>query len=249
MQFSKETLQILKNYAELNSNFLFKEGNYVATKTDKVISYAKIDEHIPKTFGIYDLNNFLSVLNIDKSDYDLVFDDEFVNVTSMNGRNSIRYSITNPTMLLIPESQEEVVKKSDGKIKIQTNPEFLIPNYNTLLPKFKPTVTFELSQEDYDRILKVSRILGNTHIAIENDGTLVKLIAFNDKTSSCNTNSITLDIPVIDNIYKLIFTIEKFNILSGKYFVEISERGMSKFTNLDRELVYFIPLESSSYFR
>ena len=66
MELSENTLQILKNYAGINSNIVFNEGNNIQTISEakNVLSAASTVEDFPQNFGIYDLNEFLNVLGL-----------------------------------------------------------------------------------------------------------------------------------------------------------------------------------------
>lgn len=66
MELSEQTMQVLKNYASINGNIVISEGNQVKTISEakNVLSSASLDVEFPQTFGIYDLNEFLSVLSL-----------------------------------------------------------------------------------------------------------------------------------------------------------------------------------------
>ena len=66
MQFSNDTIDILKNFSEINQNILVKEGNTLSTISvmKNILADAEITETFPKEFGIYDLNDFLAKASI-----------------------------------------------------------------------------------------------------------------------------------------------------------------------------------------
>jgi hypothetical protein len=66
MELSDKTLNILKNYASINPNIVFQEGNTLKTISvaRNVMSQTSLEETLPSSFGIYDLNEFLSVLSL-----------------------------------------------------------------------------------------------------------------------------------------------------------------------------------------
>ena len=65
MELSEGTLQVLKNFATINSNIVIKQGNALKTISEakNLLASASILEDIPIDFGIYDLNQFLNVLS------------------------------------------------------------------------------------------------------------------------------------------------------------------------------------------
>jgi len=66
MQLTAETLAILKNYATINQNIQFKEGQTLSTISPQknILTSAEISEDIPSTFAIYDLNKLLGALSL-----------------------------------------------------------------------------------------------------------------------------------------------------------------------------------------
>jgi hypothetical protein len=66
MELSDRTLSVLKNFANINSNIVFREGNELKTISvaKNILAKVTLDDDIPSTFGIYDLNEFLSVLGL-----------------------------------------------------------------------------------------------------------------------------------------------------------------------------------------
>ena len=60
MELNEDTLQILKNFASINSNIVFDEGSTIKTISEakNILSEATISESFPQKFGVYDLNEF-----------------------------------------------------------------------------------------------------------------------------------------------------------------------------------------------
>ena len=58
MKLSKSTLDILKNFKEINQSILFKQGNSLKTISvmKNILAEATIEEELPRDFGIYDLS-------------------------------------------------------------------------------------------------------------------------------------------------------------------------------------------------
>ena len=65
MKLNENTKDILKNFSEINTNILIKPGNQLATISTmrNIFAKATISESFEKEFGIYDLNEFLSVVS------------------------------------------------------------------------------------------------------------------------------------------------------------------------------------------
>ena len=81
MQISKETLEVLSNFASINPNILISPGQQLKTiaEAKNIMASAEITEDFPQEFGIYDLNEFLSVLGL-VDDPNLDFSEDSVKV-------------------------------------------------------------------------------------------------------------------------------------------------------------------------
>ena len=78
MNISDETLDVLKNFASINPNIVINPGQNIKTISEakNIMASAEIVEDFPQEFGVYDLNEFLSVLSLVQP-ADLSFDDKF----------------------------------------------------------------------------------------------------------------------------------------------------------------------------
>ena len=63
MKLSEQTVNILKNFSDINQNILVKSGNQLQTMSTmkNILGTAEVSETFPRDFGIYDLNEFLGV--------------------------------------------------------------------------------------------------------------------------------------------------------------------------------------------
>ena len=74
MKLSTQTIAILKNYATINQNILFKVGKNLMTISPQknILSSSEIEEDIPQQFAIYDLNRLLGAMSLfDKPELDV----------------------------------------------------------------------------------------------------------------------------------------------------------------------------------
>ena len=62
MKLSDNTINLLKNFKEINQSILFKKGNKLRTISvmKNILAEATVSEDFPKDFGIYDLNQYLN---------------------------------------------------------------------------------------------------------------------------------------------------------------------------------------------
>lgn len=223
MKLSGNTLNILKNFATINQGILFKKGKTLRTVSAQknVMAEASITEEIPTEFGVYDLNNFLSVLTLHKDDPVIDFDTSNVLISGLQGRSKIKYRFC-PANLIVAAPDKPI-----------TMPE--------------AEISFELKQDDFDWIMKATSVLASSHVAIESDGQKIYAIALDITNDAAHTDSLEIGEGNGDK-YKMIFKIENIKLISGSYDVKISSKGISNFKNKTVNLQYWIATETGSKF-
>lgn len=224
MKLSAETLAILKNFATINQGIFFKKGNVLSTisQSKNIVVDARISEQIPQDFGIYDLNNFLSVMSLFKDGVDFDFDDKHVIMKTSDGRSKIKYRITDPSMIVIPPDKR-----------------FKLPSVD---------VKFDLTLNDFNWITKAANVLSAPNISVISDGDIVELCAFDVDDNSTHTNFIKLPIEGTGQSYNLIFKTDNLKLFPGDYEVQITSKGFAKFIGKTRDIVYYISIETQSTF-
>jgi len=92
MKLSKETIEVLKNYGNINQGMFFRTGKTLRTVNShkNILTSAEISEEFPTNFGVYDINNFLGVISADESP-EFEFSDKEVKIKCKGGRSTIRY--------------------------------------------------------------------------------------------------------------------------------------------------------------
>ena len=109
MIISDETLNVLKNFASINPNLVFKPGQKLKTISEAktILSSADIVEDFPVEFGVYDLNEFLAVYNLIDSP-ELEFEDKSVLIKNSAGsRQQVRYYYSQPCLLYTSDAADE----------------------------------------------------------------------------------------------------------------------------------------------
>lgn len=219
MKLSNETLSVLQNFSKLNSGIEFKQGSNIKTiSTGKtVLAKATVKDSFPHDFCVYDLNQFLIVYNLNK-DTEIDFDDKNIIFKSgKNGRNKTKYRKSERDVIVVPPEKELALPSVD--------------------------VSFTLSQEDYESILKAASTLQSPHIAVESDGENILLSACDAANDAAHISSINVG-SGDGKKYKMVFLTENLKLIPGTYEVQISFKGLSFFKNTKQELQYFVATES-----
>jgi len=223
MKLSTQTISILKNFGAINQGIFFKKGKTLKTVSShkNILAQANINEEVPAEFGVYDLNNFLSVISL-SADPTFEFEDKNVVIVGNKGRSKTKYRFCEPTMIVTPPEKE--LAMPDAEISIS------------------------LSEDDFDDIMRTAAVLSSPQIAVESDGKKINLATLDTANDSAHTN--TLELGDGDGkVYKMIFKTENLSkILPGNYSVNISSKGISHFKNKDADLQYWVTTEQGSKF-
>ena len=103
MKLSIDTLSVLKNFASINQGIMFKKGKTLRTVSPQknVMAEATVSDEFPTDFGVYDLNNFLSVLSLHKEEPTIDFQDNNVLISGLQGRSKIKYRFCAPHLIVV----------------------------------------------------------------------------------------------------------------------------------------------------
>lgn len=225
MELSSFTMQSLKNFASINPNLVIRGGNTIMTMSEakNVLAMATVAEDFPQEFGIYDLNEFLSVVNLfDTSN--LKFDDSYLTVNDMSGRSKIKYFYSDIEMLTSP-----------------TKP-IAMPD---------PEVTFVLDQATLNNLKRAASALGHNEVSITGGNSVITLTVVDSENTTSNSYSIDVDGEYSSDDFNFILNINNLRMIPGDYKVEISSKLISQFTNMsdDQKLVYWVALEKTSTYK
>ena len=220
MKLSDKTLTLLKNFSTINQSILFKQGSSLRTISvmKNILAEAQIDEDLPKDFGIYDLNQFLNGLGLHNSP-ELDFADANY-VVIKEGRMKSKYFFADPNVIVTPPDKEITLPSED--------------------------VTFELSTQQLDRLLKAAAIYQLPDLSVIGENGVVKVLVRDKKNDTSNTYSV--NVGETDAVFSFNFKVENIKILPGTYDVVVSQKLLSRFTSKSLDLIYYIALEPDSTF-
>ena len=221
MELSEKTLEVLKNYSSINQNVMIKQGNTIRTITEarNVLSTAVVDVEFPKDFGIYDLNEFIGALSlVDKPT--LTFADEYVTISDSTGRSSIKYFFSPEETLTTPSKD---INMPEGEVK------------------------FTLDNDTLNKIRRAASTLGHDEVSISNNNGVLSMSVVDSQNSTSNKFSIDIDGNFDQSVnFNFIVNIANVKVIPGDYEVELSSKLISRFSNKEMNLQYWIALEKSS---
>jgi hypothetical protein len=219
MKLSNETREVLKNFSTINQNLLVKNGNVINTMSamKNIVSKATIPDTFNTEFAIYDLNEFLSALSLFK-DPTLDFTDKEVKLKEEGGGSSLNYFFSDPSIVTAPKT------------------EITMPSVD---------VEFTFTQDTFNQILKASAVLGVPDVVLKGTaGGTIDLTVTDRKNDTSNDFSITVG-ENSPSDFTYFFKVENLKLLSGDYKVEVSSKGISHFSNVNKPVEYFIALEAA----
>ena len=222
MELSENTLDILKNFSGINQNLMIREGNTVKTMSEarNILASAEITEAFPQQFGVYDLNEFISVLGlVDKPR--LKFEDSHVIVGDSTGRSKVKYFF----------SPEETLTTPSKDIK---------------MPSCE--VKFTLTPDTLNKLKRAASALSHSEVSITGKNGVLSLSVIDSQNSTSNAFTIDVDAEEMpdDVAFNFIMSISNLKIIPGDYSVEISSKLITQFTHKELKIQYWIALEKSS---
>ena len=107
-------------------------------------------------------------------------------------------------------------------------------------------VKFAMSNVDFSQTTKAAAMLGLPHVCVVGDGSKITLGATDVNNSS--SDDFVTEVGTTDQSFCMVFKIENLKLFAGDYNVEITSKGISKFSHTSINLQYFIATESDSTF-
>ena len=139
---------------------------------------------------------------------------------SMSVGGKLNYVFADPTMILVPPDKELVFPE--------------------------PEASFTLTNADFTQVIKAASLLGLPHICVTGNGSQITLEATDVNNSA--SDDYKTEVGTTSETFNLVFKIENLKLFAGDYNVELTSKGISKFTHTSNTLQYFIATESDSSF-
>jgi hypothetical protein len=217
IKISPETLNILKNFATINSNLHVKVGSTINTVSPSktVLAEAQVKEAFDTEFGIWDMGKFLSVVSLFK-DPEFEFESTHVLVGD-SGKASVKYYFSDPSLLT----------KEDRKI---------------VMPKV--SVSFQLTKDDLGSLMKAASVLQAPDMCVEACGEGICLRVCDKKDPTAHSWSLGIDSTEHNGSFRSWFKVENLKMIPADYSVEIGEKRVAKFTGA--AVSYWVAMESDS---
>ena len=218
MKLSDSTVNILKNFSNINQSLLFKEGKKLRTISvmKNILAEVEVTEEFPKDFGIYDLNQFLNGLSLHQSPELDIENDSYMVIRE--GKMRSKYFFADPNVIISPPEKDIVLTSEE--------------------------IAFDLNTQQLDKLLKASAVYQLPDLSVVGENGVVKLVVSDRKNDT--SNDLSIIVGETEHKFSFNFKVENIKILPGSYNVSISKKLLSKFVNSDKNLTYWIALEPDS---
>ena len=220
MKLSESTVNLLKNFSTINPSILFKQGSKLRSISvlKNILVEATIVEEFSKDFGIYDLNQFLNGLSLHHNPELDFTSNDFVVIKE--GKMRSKYFFADPSVIACPPDKEISLPTED--------------------------VCFTLSSQQLEQLKKAASVYQLPDISAIGENGVVKMVARDKKNDTSNDFSIIVGETQDDFIFN--FKEENLKIVPGSYDVVVSSKLLSRFSNQNVDVTYYIALEPDSFF-
>jgi hypothetical protein len=217
MKVSKTTIDVLKNFATINSNLVINPGKKFATMgvSKDVFAEYESDDEFEKKIAIFNLPELLGVVGSFKEP-EIDLSDKFLEVKE--GKQKVKYIFADESVLTVPTKS----------ITFPT-----------------PDVTFDLTADQLDIIKRMSGILGVEDLSFIGNGK--KVVARVHDVKNKTSNNFDVELGDTKDKFNVHLRIERVSKLyGGDYVVDFSNKGISRFTHQGIKLVVYVALEADS---
>lgn len=215
MKISAETLNIMKSFSSINPSIYVAPGN-----TLRSISPAKTIMSSAKVDDSFETEFAIYDLNRFLSVISLFESPEFEfednSVVIKSKGSSTRYFFADKNMVMVPPEKE--IKLPDE------------------------LVSFVLTADVYKASVQAANVLQAPNWSVTGNGNEIA-IEVNDVKNS-TSDSFRVVVGETTEEFNIVFKVDNLKMMMNDYNVEVSSKGISRFTTRDEKLSYFVATES-----
>lgn len=189
----KDTIEILHNFAGINTGMLFRPGNVIRSLSGArtVFARATVDEQFPREFAIYDLPEFLNTLAMFK-DPVVTYEDNFIKITGEG--SSVKYHYSAPNVIVSPPDKDPAFRGDE------------------------PILSFKMTRQILASIEKASSVLRLKEVRFDGDAGCITV--YNRDNSG---NEFKIDMKDHTGTGSALFSVASLKMLPDDYEVRIDD--------------------------
>ena len=226
MKIGTDAVEVLKNFAEINSNLWIPEGHRIRTMNvaKTCLAEAMLTEGFERDVGIYDLKQFLGVLSIhEEPEIDL--DETFMTIRDLSAKSRTRYWYAAREIVFSPPAKDLAVETPEER-------------------------RFVLTAGDLERVLRSSRILQNPEVALRSAEGMetVEIISQDSAVDTKHNFSVNVGTVPADYAFDFRFKIENLKLIETDYEVSLNAKRLAQFRGRvgEAQVTYWVPAEKES---
>jgi hypothetical protein len=222
MNISNDTLNILKNFSQINKSIVINPGNEISTLavTKNILASAKVKESFDSTISIYDLSEFIATFSLFKNPEFDFSNNQFMVISDKGSKTSTQFFYADPSVITSAPEKKITIPSVD--------------------------VEFTINDSDLDTLIKASRIHNVTDLCLVGDGESIRMVVKDKKNDT--SNNFSMVVGETQENFCFYFKVENLKLLPGNYNVKVSKTNVSLFTSTNGDLEYYIALEPDSTF-
>jgi hypothetical protein len=200
MNFSEQTLNVLKSFSGINKSILLEPGREIRTITPEktLIAKAVIADEIPAEACIYDLSRFISILSL-YNEPNVEFEDKYFIISE--GKRKTKYVYADISMIHVPPSKEITIPSEDVKVNV--------------------------GWDDLQTVVKAAGVLQFSEVAFVGTDGKVYLKAIDSSNEGADDYGI--EIGETADEFKIIIKTDNLKLLPQDYEVVLCSKGISQF--------------------
>lgn len=215
MKLSKQTIDVLKNFSEINQGIVIAKGNHIKTisSMQTILASATIVDEFPRDFAIYNIPELLNTISMMGSP-NLEFDSAYININS--DAYNVKYYYSSPDVIIVPPEKKLELKEFD--------------------------TSFELTETHLTKLRQASNVMRLTSLNVTKQGFSLQSVSGSENQYTIdidvkvaeNSNPVTIDIndlKIIPATYKV-----EINSTRGLMRMTSEHEGIS--------LEYFIAIQA-----
>lgn len=221
MKISNDTLQVLKNFASINTNIVFRPGRQLSTMSTakNIFAIADIAEDIPRNVAVYDLNSLLALLTLGEGS-EIQFGEESLNI-AVDGGGEFEYYYSDERLVTSPPAGKSI--ELDNHFQ------------------------FKLSAADVQTISKAIAITASPNLFVTREDGQVTLSVQDKKNSRANSFKKKLGASEGPD-FNAFIGVDIFKIIPDAYTVTVSQRKFLHFKHDSKPIQYWLACDPDSKF-
>ena len=217
MKLSNRTVEIQKNYSDINMSLFIEPGNILRTVSPSktILASATVEEEFDNGFGIYDLKEFLGALSLIENP-EVNLGDRSLTISSAS--SSLQYQYAAKELIVTPPAKD--------------------------LPVPDSNVSFVLLREALKKVMNAARTLSLPNVVVKAGDGKISLQASDVKNTLGNVYNEIVSEEYGGPETESVFSVDNMRLMMLNYKVTIGDRYGS-FVSEDSSVNYFIATEAS----